>query len=109
MAKYVVLIEAFDDEDANEFAKDGGRGMVRAIHQVYRDAYDIDYNMTKFLCLPPVGDPQPLLATEDYEFKIGLITNPESFEKIQYWVEKAASELHVNYLSYSSKGKPVPE
>lgn len=109
MGKYVVVIEAFDDEDAKEFAKDGGRGMVRAIHPVYRDAYDIDYDMTIFRCKPPVGDPQPLLADEEYEFQIGLATTPENFERIQDRVEKLASGLGIDYLSYTSKGKPVPD
>lgn len=109
MTKYVVVIEAFDDNDAIQFAYDGGRGMTRAIHEVYRSSYDIDYNMTKFLCMPPVGDPKPKLADEEYLFKIGLVTNPENFDEIRHKIEKMATALSVDYLSYESQEKPVSD
>lgn len=107
MTKYIVVIEAFDDEDALQFARDGGRGMDRKVHKVYRDGYDIDFNMFIFRCFPPVGNPQPLLADEEYLFKIGLAATPDNFDLIKEQVEKMAKELIISYLSYESHGKSV--
>lgn len=117
MAKFVVVFDqvpdaSFDDKDGEglkkllEFRLPGAN---YKIYPIYRSAYDIDYNMTKFLCMPPVGDPQPLLANEEYLFKIGIATTPENFEKIQSQVEHMASALSVDYLSYESHGKPVED
>jgi hypothetical protein len=107
MAKYIVVIEALDDENAELFTRQDHFGMVRSVHEVYRDAYDIDYNTFIFRCFPPVGDPQPVLADEEYLFKIGLATTPDNFDRIKDQVERMANELSIDYLSYESHGKPV--
>ena len=113
MGKLVVIFEATESDPIGEDL----RGALRerfpmedfTIYPLYREAYDIDYNMTIFRCFQPAGDPQPLLANDEYEFSIGLVTTPENFERIQAQVEHMADALSVDYLSYTSKGKPVQD
>lgn len=114
MPKFIVV---FDDAEGHDPDGKALQGALRerfpmedfTIHPLYRSAYDIDYNMTKFLCLPPVGDPQPLLADEEYFFKIGLATTPDKFDRIKGQVERLADELFVDVLTYESHGKDVSD
>jgi len=117
MAKHVVVFEQIDDPVFEDKDGEGLKkllefrmpGVKFRIYPVYREVYDIDYNMTIFRCFPPVGDPQPVLADQEYLFKIGVATTPDNFDKIKEQVEHVADTLSVDYLSYESHGKSVPD
>ena len=115
MTKYVVVVEADNADELKERLRIAGPSIgVYTAHEIYRDAYDIDYNMFIFRTFPALIDPQPL-EDDVYRFDISIEADPQSFDRIKDAVEAAVKfaqkgpDVEVRRLIYTSHGKPVSD